>query len=75
MAYNYEKLWKLLDANDMKRTDLIREAGITSNSLARMGKGEDVRLEALAKICKRFNCKLDDVVDIVDREEYECQIK
>lgn len=37
MAYNYEKLWKLLDANDMKRTDLIREAGITSNSLARMG--------------------------------------
>ena len=48
----------------MKKTDLIKEAGITSNSLARLGKNEDVRLEAIAKICILLDCKLDDIVEI-----------
>ena len=51
MIFCYDKLWKILESKNMKKTDLIKEAGITSNSLARLGKNEDVRLEAIAKIC------------------------
>jgi len=48
----------------MNRTDLCKVAGITTNSLANMGKGKDVSTQVLSKICKALNCKLDDIVDI-----------
>lgn len=34
MIFCYDKLWKILESKNMKKTDLIKEAGITSNSLA-----------------------------------------
>ena len=55
----------------MMKTDLIREAKISTNSMARMGKNEDVRLETLAKIALVLDCKLDDLVDYVAEENYE----
>lgn len=53
---NYNKLWKLLIDKEMKKTDLIPLAGISTNILARFGKGEYVSMESLHKICKAFNC-------------------
>lgn len=47
----YDKLWKLLIDKKMKKTDLIREAKISSNVLAKMGKEESVSLENIGKIC------------------------
>ena len=35
---SYKKLWKLLIDRDMKRTDLRKNAGISSSSLAKLGK-------------------------------------
>ena len=63
MTFNYNKLWKILIDRNMMKTDLIREAKISTNSMARMGKNEDVRLETLAKIARVLNCKIDDLVD------------
>ena len=63
MTFNYNKLWKMLIDKNMMKTDLIREAKISTNSMARMGKNEDVRLETLAKIAMTLDCKLDDLVD------------
>ena len=44
MKVCYDKLWKLLIDKKMKYTDLIREAKISSNVLAKMGKEESVPL-------------------------------
>ena len=63
MTFNYNKLWKMLIDKNMMKTDLIREARISTNSMARIGKNEDVRLETLAKIAMALDCKLDDLVD------------
>ena len=63
MTFNYNKLWKILLDRNMMKTDLIREAKISTNSMARMGKNEDVRLETLAKIARVLDCKIDDLVD------------
>ena len=71
MTFNYNKLWKILIDKNMMKTDLIREAKISTNSMARMGKNEDVRLETLAKIALVLDCKLDDLVDYVSEENYE----
>lgn len=64
MAVDYQKLWIKLSNLGMKKIDLISLAGITSNSLARLGKNEDVRFEVLVKICIALDCELDDIVEI-----------
>ena len=61
----------MIDAN-MSKTDVIKATKISTNAMAKMGKNESVRLEVLAKICAYFNCKLDDIVDIIpDEKEIE----
>lgn len=64
MAVSYNKLWKLLIDKNMSKTQLIREAGISTNAMAKLGKNEDVRVEVLVKICGVLDCKIDDIIEM-----------
>ena len=61
---NYDKLWKLLIDKKMIKKDLIEKAGISTNAVAKMGKGGDVSTNVLRKICLALDCKLEDIVEI-----------
>ena len=69
MRVCYDKLWKLLIDKKMKKTDLIREAKIISNVLAKMGKEESVSLESIGKICSLFGCSVDDILEFESSEQ------
>lgn len=58
---DYKKLWKLLIDKEMKKTDLISLAGISTNILAKMNKGEFVSMESIQKVCKALNCDVGDI--------------
>lgn len=47
MAMNYNKLWKLLIDKNLMKKDLKEMAGISSNAIAKMGKGGDVSTQVL----------------------------
>ena len=64
MTYSYNRLWKLLIDKRMTKTEMRKAAGISTNILAKMGKGEAVAMESLAKICIALDCTLDDIVEI-----------
>ncbi len=61
---NYDKLWKLLIDRKMMKKDLIEKARISTNAMAKMGKGGDVSTNVLRKICLALDCELDDIVEI-----------
>ena len=61
---NYNKLWKLLIDKNLQKKDLRQMAGLTTNAIAKMGKGGDVSTSVLRKICVALDCKLDDIVDL-----------
>ena len=63
MSVSYKKLWKILIDRDMSKKTLCKEAKISTNAMAKMGKGEDVRMGTLIKVCSVLNCKIDDIVD------------
>jgi len=65
MEVNYNKLWKLLIDKNMSKTQLIKDAKISTNAMAHLGKNEDVRVEVLVKICVALNCKIEDIMDII----------
>ena len=64
LAMNYNKLWKLLIDKNMLRKDLQEKAGISSNAIAKMGKGGDVSTQILRKICEALDCQLDDICEL-----------
>jgi len=60
---DYRKLWKILiDKNIKNKTDLIPLAGISSNVLAKLTKGEFISMDSLQKICKALECDVGDIV-------------
>jgi len=66
MNISYKKLWKLLIDKNMKKTDLIEIANISSVSLAKLGKNENVTTDVLTKICTALNCDISDIMEMVD---------
>ena len=51
----------LIDRN-MQKKDLIDELGISSTTIAKMGKGDKVSLDVLERICEYFDCNIGDVI-------------
>ena len=66
---SYNKLWKLLIDKKMNRTELKEKSGISTASLAKLGKGENLTTAVLLKICCTLDCNISDIMDIVDDEE------
>ena len=59
MQVDYKKLWiRLIEKGIKNKTDLIPLAGISTNILAKLNKGEYVSMNSLAKICRALDCDL-----------------
>lgn len=69
MGLNYKKLWKLLIDKDMKKKDLQKAAGISSTSITKLGKNENVNTEILEKICIALDCDVCDIMEMTDDEK------
>ena len=66
MAVSYNKLWKKLIDLDMSRTELRLKAGISTKTLAKLGKNENVSVEILGRICKAIGCNVEEIVEFVE---------
>lgn len=64
MGISYKKLWKLLIDKDMKKKDLTKLAGISTASVTKLGKNENVNTEILEKICIALNCDVADIMEM-----------
>ena len=64
MAISYKKLWKLLIDKDMKKKDLQMLAGVSSGSITKLGKNENVNTDILEKICKALDCDIADIMEM-----------
>lgn len=62
---SYNKLWKMMIDCGLNKTQLREKAGITTNAIAKMGKGEKVSMDVLIKICTALNCNIGDIMDVL----------
>ena len=69
MKISYKKLWKLLIDKDMKKKDLADKANISTYTLSKLTKGENVTTDILLKICSALDCSFEDIMEIVDTEK------
>lgn len=69
MIVSYKKLWKLLIDKDLKKRDLCQMAGVSSASVAKLTKGENVQTDVLVKICAALSCGIEDIMEILPEQE------
>ena len=69
MSVSYKKLWKLLIDRDMKKKDLAEKANISSYTLSKLNKGNNVTTDVLVRVCKALDCSFDDIMEVVDDEK------
>ena len=60
----YKKLWKLLIDRDMKKTELQHGAKISSSTMVKLNKGENVSTAVLSRICNFLNCEVADIMEV-----------
>jgi len=66
MKVSYLRLWKLLLDKSMKRIDLAKAAGISSTTLAKLGRDEYISMESMSKICRTLHCRIQDIMEFVE---------
>lgn len=64
MKISYSKLWKLLIDKKMNKKDLCRITGISSATIAKLTKGDNVNTSVLLRICKVLECDITDIMEI-----------
>ncbi len=71
MTVIYNKLWKILIDKNMTKTMLCNDAKISTNAMAKLGKGQSVRVDVLVKICSTLGCTMDDIMEIIPDNDYK----
>ena len=66
LKISYKKLWHLLIDRGLNKQDLRRMTGISTASVAKLGKGDNITTDILVKICEALNCDITEIMELVD---------
>ena len=73
MKVRYNKLWKLLIDEGMKKSQLREAVGASKSTFAKLGKNENVTLPVLLNICEYLECDFGDIMEAVPENEVQDQ--
>ena len=71
MKVSYNKLFKLLIDKQMKKGELCKKAGVSTNVIGKMAKGQNITVDNLVRICGVLECKVDDIMDMLPDKDGE----
>ena len=59
----FDPLWKTLTAKHMNKGDLQKRTGLSSATIAKLSKGEDVMISVVDRICEALQVPIYDVME------------
>ena len=65
MGISYKKLWKLLIDRDMKKGDLREICGLSTASIAKLSKGQNLNTDILVRMCTALKCDISDICEVI----------
>ena len=66
MRISYDKLWRLMRTNKMKKCELAEAAEITTYTMAKLNHDEPISMEVMMRLCKIFHCDIGDVMEVIE---------
>ena len=65
MATSYKRLWKLLIDRDLKKKDLCEMANISTYTIGKMNRGDNITTDVLVRICGALDCSIEDIMEVI----------
>ena len=66
MNISYDKLWKLMKNNKMKKSELAQAAELSSYVMRKLNNDRPVSMEVMLRLCKIFHCDIGDVMEVTE---------
>ena len=77
MRISYRPLWIRLAEREMTKKQLREISGISTATLAKLGKGDNLTTDVLLKICEALNCNINEIIETVpddkDKQPVQCE--
>ena len=68
MRISYDKLWKLLKNNKMKKSELAQAAELSSYVMTKHNNDRPVSMEVMLRLCKIFHCDIGDIMEVIEED-------
>lgn len=65
LKVSYKKLFKLMIDREIKKGELAKMASLSSNSISKLAKDENVSLDVLIRVCTALNVDFGDIMELV----------
>ena len=75
MSISYKKLWKLLIDKGMNKTELMEAVRTSPNTIAKMGKNENISMDVIMRICECLSCDVGDIMEMIPDDEGDTREK
>lgn len=69
MRISYNPLWKMLIDKGMNKKELRELSGISTASIAKLGKGENITTDVLLRICTALDCQISDILETLPDDD------
>jgi DNA-binding Xre family transcriptional regulator len=66
MKVRYDKLWRRMKDNEMKKSDLAKAAELSPYTMAKLNNDRLVNMEVMLKLCKVFHCDIGDLMEVIE---------
>lgn len=68
MTVRYDKLWRLMKTNKMKKSDLAKAAEISQSTMTKLSQDRVVSMDVMLRLCKIFHCDIGEVMEVIESE-------
>ena len=68
MKVRYDKLWRRMKDNQMKKSELAKAAGISPYTRTKLNNDGPVNMEVMMNLCKVFHCDIGDLMEITEED-------
>ena len=65
---SYKRLWHILLDKDLKKKDLVKLAGVSTDTINKLNRGGNVTTDVLQRICRALECDLPDIMEMLPDE-------
>ena len=69
----YKNLWNLMKSRNLTKTELMKRAGLSSSTFAKLSRDEMVSLDVLVRLCKVLECQISDIC-LVNIQEDDAEL-
>lgn len=68
MRVRYDKLWRLMKDNRIKKSELAKSAEISSYTMTKLNRDLPVNMEVMINLFKIFHCDIGDLMEVIEED-------